>query len=58
MAHKSLALAKITRPRLHNVLVRTRLFDAIDATLHRPVAWFTAQCGGSSRPPYQCQMRS
>lgn len=45
MARKPPALAKITQPRLHDVLARTRLFDAIDAALQRPVVWLAAQPG-------------
>ena len=45
MARKPLALAKITQPRLHDVLARTRLFDAIDGALQRPVVWLAAQPG-------------
>jgi LuxR family transcriptional regulator, maltose regulon positive regulatory protein len=45
MARKPLALAKVTQPRLHDVLARTRLFDAIDAALQRPLLWLAAQPG-------------
>src|SRR5512139_2171212 len=45
MARKPPALAKITPPRLHDVLARTRLFEALDAALQRPVAWLSAQPG-------------
>jgi hypothetical protein len=45
MARKPPALAKITPPRLHDVLARTRLFDALDAALQPPVAWLSAQPG-------------
>ena len=45
MARKPPPLAKITQPRLHDVLPRTRLFGAIDAALQRPVVWLSAQPG-------------
>ena len=46
MAHnKQSALAKLSRPRLHDVLARTRLFDQLDLALQRPVAWLCAQPG-------------
>ena len=38
-------MAKTTQPRRHDVLARTRLFDAIDAALQRPVVWLSAQPG-------------
>jgi LuxR family maltose regulon positive regulatory protein len=45
MARKPLALAKITPPRLHDVLPRTRLFDVLGTALQRPVVWLSAQPG-------------
>jgi LuxR family transcriptional regulator, maltose regulon positive regulatory protein len=45
MVRKPPALAKITPPRLHDVLARTRLFDALDTALKRPVVWLCAQPG-------------
>lgn len=45
MARQQLPLAKISPPRLHDVLARPRLFDALDAALQRPVAWLCAQPG-------------
>lgn len=45
MARKKLPLAKISPPRLHDVLPRTRLFAQLDAALQRPVAWLCAQPG-------------
>jgi LuxR family maltose regulon positive regulatory protein len=45
MARKPPPLAKITQPRLHDVLARTRLFGTIDAALQRSVVWLSAQPG-------------
>src|ERR1041384_577631 len=45
MAQKQLTLAKLSPPRLHDVLPRTRLFDDLDDALQRPVAWLAAQPG-------------
>jgi ATP/maltotriose-dependent transcriptional regulator MalT/DNA-binding SARP family transcriptional activator len=45
MANKKLALAKISRPRLHDVLARTRLFGVLDKAARRPVVWLCAQPG-------------
>jgi len=45
MARKQVALAKISRPRLHDVLARTRLYGALDQACARPVAWLCAQPG-------------
>ncbi|MBT2324671.1 hypothetical protein J7E62_20210 [Variovorax paradoxus] len=45
MPGKQVALAKISRPRLHDVLVRTRLFGLLDKALRRPVVWLSAQPG-------------
>lgn len=38
-------LAKISRPRLHDVLARTRLFNLLDKSGTRPVVWLSAQPG-------------
>src|SRR5687767_11416995 len=45
MARKTPALAKITPPRLHDVLARTRLLGTLDTALQRPVVWLSAQPG-------------
>jgi LuxR family transcriptional regulator, maltose regulon positive regulatory protein len=45
MAKKPVALAKISRPRLHDVLARTRLHGVLDKALKRPVVWLCAQPG-------------
>jgi len=45
MADRQVALAKLSRPRLHDVLPRTRLFEQLDRALQRPVAWLSAQPG-------------
>ena len=45
MARKQVALAKISRPRLHDVLARTRLYGALDQACARSVAWLCAQPG-------------
>jgi ATP/maltotriose-dependent transcriptional regulator MalT/DNA-binding SARP family transcriptional activator len=45
MATTQVPLAKISRPRLHDVLARTRLFGALDDAVRRPVAWLSAQPG-------------
>lgn len=45
MARKPLALAKLSPPRLHDVFARSRLFEALDDALRRPVAWLCAQPG-------------
>jgi LuxR family transcriptional regulator, maltose regulon positive regulatory protein len=45
MGRKQVALAKISRPRLHDVLARTRLYDALDECAARPVTWLCAQPG-------------
>jgi LuxR family maltose regulon positive regulatory protein len=45
MSRKQLALAKISRPRLHDVLPRTRLFGLLDKAVKRPVVWLCAQPG-------------
>jgi len=45
MARKPVALAKISPPRLHDVLARTRLFGLLDKALQRPVVWLCAQPG-------------
>lgn len=38
-------LAKLTRPRLHEVLARTRLFDLLDACRQRSVCWVVGPPG-------------
>src|ERR1051325_5516500 len=43
MAHKG-ALAKLSLPRLHGVLPRTRLFELLDRA-QRPLVWICAQPG-------------
>ncbi len=45
MPGKQVALAKISRPRLHDVLARTRLFGLLDKAMRRPVVWLSAQPG-------------
>jgi ATP/maltotriose-dependent transcriptional regulator MalT/DNA-binding SARP family transcriptional activator len=45
MTRKQLALAKISPPRLHDALPRTRLFIQLDEALQHPVAWLCAQPG-------------
>ena len=45
MSNQHGALAKLSRPRLHDVLARTRLFELLDAALRRPVAWLSAHPG-------------
>jgi ATP/maltotriose-dependent transcriptional regulator MalT/DNA-binding SARP family transcriptional activator len=45
MASKPVVLAKISRPRLHDVLARTRLYALLDKALRRPVVWLCAQPG-------------
>lgn len=45
MARKQLALAKVSRPRLHDVLPRTRLYEWLDQAALRPVVWLCAQPG-------------
>jgi DNA-binding SARP family transcriptional activator len=44
-SNKKVALAKLTRPRLHDVLTRTRLHELLDAAGSRPVVWLVAQPG-------------
>jgi DNA-binding SARP family transcriptional activator len=39
MARKQPTLAKLSRPRLHDALPRTRLFVRLDAARERPVVW-------------------
>ena len=45
VARKQLALAKISRPRLHDVLPRARLFALLDEACSRPAVWLCAQPG-------------
>ncbi|WP_076999946.1 BTAD domain-containing putative transcriptional regulator [Variovorax sp. KK3] len=45
MAGKQVTLAKISRPRLHDVLARTRLFTLLDKAARQPVVWLAAQPG-------------
>jgi len=45
MPRKQVALAKISRPRLHDVLARTALYDALANACARPVVWLCAQPG-------------
>lgn len=45
MARKQVALAKISRPRSHDVLSRARLHGALDKACARPVVWLSAQPG-------------
>lgn len=42
------SIAKITPPRLQNVLLRKRLFDLLDEGRHAPVTWVTGP-GGSGK---------
>src|SRR5262245_7497136 len=44
MANKKGALAKLSLPRLHDVLPRTRLFELLDRA-QRPLVWICAQPG-------------
>ena len=44
MANRKGALAKLSLPRLHDVLVRTRLFELLDRA-QRPLVWICAQPG-------------
>jgi tetratricopeptide (TPR) repeat protein len=45
MVKKRGALAKISPPRVHDVLVRTRLFGVLDKAGQRPVVWLSARPG-------------
>jgi ATP/maltotriose-dependent transcriptional regulator MalT len=45
MARRQVTLAKISRPRLHDVLARTRLYALLDRAARQPVAWLCAQPG-------------
>ena len=45
MTRKQVALAKISRPRSHDVLSRARLHGALDKACARPVVWLSAQPG-------------
>ena len=55
MARKQVALAKISRPRLHDVLARTRLYGTLDAACARPVVWL---CAGPTWEPISSRGRS
>jgi len=41
----SLAIAKITRPRVSGIIIRNRLFEAIDMAGGKPVIWIAAPAG-------------
>jgi ATP/maltotriose-dependent transcriptional regulator MalT len=45
MGTKQIALAKLSRPRLHDVLARTRLHALLDKAGRRPVIWLCAHPG-------------
>lgn len=45
MSGKQVALAKVSRPRLHDVMARTRLFGLLDKAMRRRVVWLSAQPG-------------
>jgi LuxR family maltose regulon positive regulatory protein len=45
MSAKQVALAKLSRPRLHDVLQRTRLHALLDEAAARPIVWLGAQPG-------------
>lgn len=45
MVRRRGALAKLSPPRLHDVLARTRLYSQLDAACARQVVWLTAQPG-------------
>ncbi len=45
MAGRPLTLAKLTRPRLHEVLARPRLFAQLDQAAERPLVWLAASPG-------------
>jgi hypothetical protein len=45
VAVRPLALAKLTPPKLHDVLPRPRLFALLDHALMRPIAWVSAPPG-------------
>lgn len=45
MVRKQHALAKLSPPRLHDVLARTRLLQLLDKAAQRPVVWLGAQPG-------------
>lgn len=45
MPAQQVALAKLSRPRLHDVLARGRLHDQLDAAAQRSFAWIHAQPG-------------
>jgi len=39
MARKDVVLAKLSRPRIHDALVRTRLHDVLADACRKPVVW-------------------
>lgn len=45
MVRRQPALAKLSRPRLHDVLARTRLYALLDGAVQLPVVWLSAQPG-------------
>jgi len=45
MARKDVVLAKLSRPRVHDALVRTRLHEALGQACRKPVVWLSAQPG-------------
>lgn len=45
MSGKQVVLAKLSRPRLHDVLERTRLHGLLDQAAMRPIVWLCAQPG-------------
>ena len=45
MAWRAVSLAKLSRPRLYDVLARARLFDLVDRCRERPIIWIAAPPG-------------
>jgi len=45
VASRAALLAKLSRPRLHDVLARRRLFGLLDRARARPILWLAAQPG-------------
>jgi LuxR family transcriptional regulator, maltose regulon positive regulatory protein len=45
VARKSTSLAKISRPRLHGIVARKRLFRRLEEALRHPVVWISAPPG-------------
>jgi len=45
MTTKRTALAKLSRPRLHQAVARPRLFEALDEACRRPLVWVAAPPG-------------